>query len=172
VATKNASRADDAVNEDLNDSVASAVKNDNTFTDAQLRSVDSFEAALALASQEYGDVLDAADEIGSGFVNLDNKDRLIDTTFLILSFAISEGDFRGDDGFLQHFASVRVVTRAGEKFWFTDGGTGIYRQLEDLAVRSGRKGGILVNNGLRKSEYEFEDSKGNMQPGVTYYLNV
>lgn len=144
-----------------------------TFTDADLRGIASFEDALALATATYGDVVDATDEIGSGFVRLDNKSRLIDTPFVIMSFALSEGDYiDGGTGVKQHFASVRVVTRSGDKYWFTDGGTGIYRQLEDMSVRSGRNGGILVDGGLRKSEYQFEDSDGNMQPGTTFYLNV
>jgi hypothetical protein len=173
MAAKNATRADDqTVNDSIDDSAAATETPDAHFSDVQLRGVSSFEEAMQLATETFGDVLDAADEIGSGFVKLENKDRLVDTEFVILSYSMSEGDFRDTDGFLQHFVSARIVTRAGEKFFFTDGGTGIYRQLEDLAVRSGRTGGIHVKNGLRRSEYTWVDKNGNDQPGVTHYLNV
>lgn len=165
-------RSDEDRDVAIANAVGDAVADDPNFSDAELRTISSFEDALALAEHTFGDVLDATTEIGSGFVRLENKDRLCDETFIILSFSLTEGDFIGDDGFKQHFAAVRVVTKSGGKYWFTDGGTGIYRQLEDLKTRSNRGGGILVNNGLRKSTYEWEDDKGNMQPGVTYYLNV
>lgn len=170
---RNATRADDqSVNNSTSDSAVVSEPQDNQFSDAQLRSVTSFDEAVALATQTFGDVLDATEEIGSGFTRLENKDRLIDVPFIILSFSMSEGDFRGDDGQLQYFTSLRVVTKSNDKYWFTDGGSGIYRQLEDLAVRSGRTGGILVEHGLRKSEYTWTDNKGNDQPGITHYLNV
>jgi hypothetical protein len=169
---KSATSADDSIDDSATDSAVVEETPDVHFSDADLRTIDSFDAALALATQTFGDVLDAAEEIGTGFTKLENKDRLVDVPFLILSFSMSEGDFRDDEGFLQQFVSVRIVTRSGEKYFFTDGGTGIYRQLEDLAVRSGRTGGILVQNGLRRSEYTWVDDKGHDQPGVTHYLNV
>jgi hypothetical protein len=167
-ATSGATRADD-------DTLAGTVSdslNDAFYTDADLRAVKSFEDALKLVTDTVGDVLDAADEIGSGFVQIDNKDRLVDTAFVILSFSINDGDFRDTEGFLQKFVSVRVVTRSNDKYWFTDGSTGIARQLRDYVEMGGRKAGLLVKNGLRKSEYTFTDSNGNEQPATTYYLNV
>jgi hypothetical protein len=146
--------------------------NDAFYTDADLRAVKSFEDALQLVTATIGDVLDATDEIGSGFAQLDNKDRLVDTAFVILSFSINDGDFRDAEGFLQKFVSVRVVTRSGDKYWFTDGSTGIARQLRDYVEMGGRKAGLLVKQGLRKSEYTFTDANGNEQPATTYYLNV
>jgi hypothetical protein len=148
------------------------IENSQPFSDADLRSVTSFDEALELAQREYGDVLDATDEIGAGFVELKDKSRLVDVPFVILSFTINEGDFRNEHGQLQYFCACRVVTRSGDKYWFTDGGTGIYQQLEDLAVRSRRMGGILVPRGLRESKYEWTDEYGNQQPGITHYLNV
>lgn len=144
---------------------------DVNFSDTELRSVSSFEDAMRLAAEKYGSVIDAADEIGSGFVMLDNKDKLVGEPFVILSYSFPEGDYRDADGNIGHFAVMRVVTKHGDRFVVTDGSHGIYSQLDEFHVRSGRKGGILVNGGLRKSEYETEIN-GVMQPAVTYYLNV
>jgi hypothetical protein len=142
------------------------------FNDADLRSLTSFDDAIALIERTYGDVLDAAEEIGTGFVKLENKNRLLGVPFVILNFTPSVGDFVDDNGQPQYFVAVRLMTSTGEKLWFTDGGTGIYRQLEDLHVRSNRNGGIYVREGLRVSQYKWVDDKGNEQPGETFYLNV
>lgn len=145
--------------------------NDVVFSDTDLRGITSFEDALRLAAEKYGSVIDAADEIGSGFVMLDDKDKLVNEPFVIISYTFPEGDFRNDDGELSHFAVMRVVTKHGDRFVVTDGSHGIYSQLDEFYVRSGRKGGLLVGGGLRKSTYETEIN-GVMQPATTYYLNV
>lgn len=144
---------------------------DVNFSDTELRGISSFEDAMRLAAEKYGDVIDAADEIGSGFIMLDNKDKLVGEPFVILSFAFPEGDFLDEDGNPGHFAVVRLVTKHGDRFVVTDGSHGIYQQLEDFHIRSGRSGGLVVSGGLRKSEYKTEVN-GVMQPAVTYYLNV
>lgn len=167
-AASGATRADD---DTLANTVGESL-NDLFYTEADMRAIHSFEDALKLVTDTVGDILDATDEIGSGFAQLDNKDRLVDTTFIILSFSINDGDFRDAEGFQQKFVSLRVVAQTGEKYWFTDGSTGISRQLRDYVEMGGRKAGLLVKNGLRKSEYTFTDANGNEQPAKTYYLNV
>lgn len=141
------------------------------FSDAELRGISSFEDALRLAEEKYGSIIDAAEEIGSGFVMVDNKDKLVGEPFVILSFSFPEGDFLDENGNPGHYAVVRLVTKHGDRLVLTDGSHGIYQQLEDFHIRSGRTGGLLVNGGLRKSEYKTEVN-GVMQRAVTYYLNV
>lgn len=144
----------------------------NRFSDAELRGADSFDAAVALATATFGGVIDASTEIGSGFVMLTSKDRLVNEPFVILSFSFHEGDYlRGDTGEKGFFVAVMLVTKRNERFVMIDGGAGIYSQLDDFYVRTSRSGGMLVNMGLRKSEYETEID-GRMQPATTYYLNV
>lgn len=143
-----------------------------TFADAELRGITSFEAAIAAVEGKFGSVADASEEIGSGFVMLDDKEKLIGETFIIVSFSFPQGDYRDDNGELSHFAVARLVTQRGDRYVITDGGHGIYSQLDEFAVRSGRAGGLLVRGGLRKSEYEYVNDKGITQPAVTYYLNV
>lgn len=161
----------DAVESEMDVETADALDS-AVFSDTELRGIGSFEEAMALASDKFGDVLDASAVIGSGFIMLEDKDKLLNETFLILSTSFPEGDFRDADGVASHFAVVRLVTARNDHYVITDGGHGIYSQLDEFSVRTGRSGGILVKGGLRKSEYEYTDDKGNVSPAVTYYLNV
>lgn len=140
------------------------------FSDSELRSVDSFEIALALAEATYGDTIEASDVIGSGFVMLDNKDRLIGERFIILhmSFPASQTFRDKDTGEFAHFVAAMIVTERNERLVLVDGGAGIYSQLDEWYVRTGRSGGLIVR-GLRKSEYDLPDGSGK---GITHYLNV
>lgn len=148
-------------------------RNTVTFSDTELRGIGSFAEALALVETKYGDVIDASSEIGSGFVILEDKDALLNVPFVILSYAFPEGDRVDAHGIARHYSLMRVVTKHNEHFVVTDGGTGIYEQLDEYYVRSGRKGGLLVERGLRKSEYVYTDpTTGEVSPATTYYLNV
>lgn len=145
---------------------------DTVFSDTELRGITSFEDALALVQETYGDVLDAADEIGSGFVLLKDKNKLVDVPFIILSFSFPEGDFTDENGLKSHFSVMRVVTERGDRYVVVDGSTGIYDQLDQFYGRSGRNGGMMVKGGLRRSDYEYTDAQGKTSPASTYYLNV
>ncbi len=140
------------------------------FTDAELRGITSFDDAMRLATDTFGSVSEAADEIGSGFILLKDKNRLIDVPFVIMSFSLSQSDeYRDKDGNALTFASIMLVTQAGERFIITDGSTGLCAQLDEWYVRSGRMGGLFVKGGLRESTYDLPDGTGK---GHTHYLNV
>ena len=51
-----------------------------------------------------------------------------------------------------------------------DGGSGIARQVVGFLERTDRRKGLLVEGGLRVSEYTYTDEKGNELPAKTYYL--
>lgn len=167
MATK--SRAVEPSVEEITDAID--VDQNVSFSDTELRGITSYEDALRLVETKYGDVVDAADEIGSGFVLLSDKNKLVGEPFVILSLNFIEGDYRNDLGEKTYYVAARVVTKHGDRFVLIDGSAGIYIQLDDWHVRSGRSGGMVVSGGLRKSEYETEIN-GQMQPATTYYLNV
>lgn len=152
------------------DEVDSRTGTARVFTDTDLRGIDSFEAAIQAAERQYGAIVEASDEIGSGFVILENKDRLIDNRFIILhmTFPTSKTYRNPDTGEYVSFVSCHIVTANNERYILIDGGAGIYAQLDEWSVRSNRSGGLVVN-GLRKSEYDLPDGSGK---GTTYYLNV
>jgi hypothetical protein len=116
------------------------------FSDANLREVQTFEQAFALAEEAWGEVIDISKELGNGFMLVTDKSVLIDVPFVILSFAFNEGTWGT-------FTSVAVVTKDNRKFIFNDGSTGVCEQLVELAREHKRFGGYLVQGGLSQSTY-------------------
>lgn len=140
------------------------------FSDDDLRNISTFDDAFALMAEAYGqENIFAADQIiGNGFRVLSSKekDRLIGVECVFLSWRFNPGKYNDE------FVSVLVVTRAGEKFLMNDSGHGIYQQLHGVTESTGREGGMFVRNGLSRSDYEYEDDKGEMKPATTYYIDT
>lgn len=141
-------------------------RNSDVYDVTELRGISSFEEALALVQEKMGDTVNAEKELGTGFrvLNGPDKDRLLGVTFIILSMDFNNGD-QGD------FVSFLCVTEEGNKYIVNDGSTGIFKTLDEYRLRGGKPGALLVNGGLRKSEYE-KEVEGKMTKAVTYYLNV
>ncbi len=141
-------------------------RNSDVYDVTELRGIGSFEDALALVQDKLGDTINAEKELGTGFrvLNGPDKDRLLGVSFIILSMDFNEGDQGA-------FVSFLCVTENGGKFIVNDGSTGVYKQLDEYRLRGGKPGGLLVNGGLRKSEYD-KEIDGRMTKAVTYYLNV
>ena len=114
--------------------------------DQDLREIGSYEDALALAESINETVLDIAEELGSGFALLEDKDKLAKTEFVVIQWRFTAGDFGG-------FVSAACVTKGGDKFIINDGSAGIMAQLMELSQKHKRFGGLRVPNGLRKSQY-------------------
>lgn len=134
------------------------------FQDETLREITSFDEAFAAAQDAFGGVIDASQEIGTGFdlLNTEAKDSLSGVPFIIVEMAFNHGD-------MGEFVSVVAVTEHNRRVIFNDGSTGIYKQLKQLNDRTGRVGGILVKGGLRRSDYPATDER---PAGTTYYLAV
>lgn len=116
------------------------------FDDLALRGITSFDDAVEAATAEWGEVVDYAEEFGSGFSVLENKTELVGERSLILSFKINEGKWGG-------FVSALVLTERGGKYIVNDGSEGMYKQLRGIALQ-GRNGGILMQKGLSRSTYD------------------
>jgi len=117
--------------------------------DAALRDIASYEEAVQLAEAVHGVVTDIADELGTGFVVLDNKDKskLVDVPMIAILWKFSAGDYGA-------FVSMAVVTNKGDKFIVNDGSTGIFRQLKELSSDKRVFGALKIPHGLRESEYD------------------
>ena len=143
------------------------------FDVTTLRGIGSFDDAVALLTETYGEIEDATNVIGSGFrLGTDHdKFRLIDTAFIIVRMTFPQSDKYkdADTGEYVHYAVLHVVTANNEKIIIMDGGVGIYQQCEEWSVRTGKQGGLVVRGGLRVSTYDLPDGSGE---GTTYYLNV
>lgn len=144
----------------------------HTISTAQLAEVTSFDDALALIESTYGaDALVlASDVLGDGFTLCENKDQLIGVPCAFVSWADSVGDFGP-------YVVARVVTQDGRKLVIVDGSTGIYSQLVAFTERFGRSGGLVSKNGLRRSDYEYDDvdkqtGETVKRPASTYYVDT
>jgi hypothetical protein len=142
---------------------------------AQLREVTSFDDALNLIRETYGEAaLDtAAGALGDGFALTQNKDRFCGVPLLFVHWTISDGDYPilGDDGKptgeVGKFVAARIVTKDGGKYIITDGGTGIGRQLQVYTAETG-KTYLLAEKGLRVSRYSNEFTAD----GETFYVDT
>lgn len=143
-------------------------KNASKYDLTELRGVDSFDAAVALAKAKLGaeSVVEAANVLGNGFTVLPTADKgkLIGVKFLMLWVDFNQGD-QGP------FCSFGIVTEDDRKLIVNDGSTGIYAQLDEWYGRSSYAGGLIVN-GLRESRYTYTDDNGVEKGAVTFYLNV
>jgi hypothetical protein len=133
---------------------------------------DSFESALALLEGNGVTVDTAAVVMPDEFPEIEKKD-LVNVPVMLLTWNISNperGEFEGQ------YIVVRGITRAGKRFRFSDGSTGIFQQLRKLTgVRiqqgySTPNAGLIVEKGLVKSDYTFTDDKGKPTNATTFYL--
>ena len=132
------------------------------FDDDTLASLASMDDAIALLTGAGMEIRDVKDLIGDGF-SLSEKSALVNVPFLIFdSKIVTDGD-HGD------FSVTRVVTSDGRKLVLTDGGTGIFRQIQQMHGR-GIFGGVICKEGLTVSEYTYTDEKGKDTPAKTYYF--
>lgn len=115
-------------------------------SDEQLRNVDSYEDAMLLAEEINGVVSDISEKLGTGFIILEDKDKLVKTEFVAILWRFSAGTFGG-------FVSMAVVTKGGDKYIVNDGSAGIFEQLRELSAMEKQFGGMKVPRGLRVSEY-------------------
>lgn len=142
------------------------------FKREDLRQINSLQDALALAVETYGQpVANAATELGDGFAVLptEKKHLLIGLPCVFLEWNFNNGDSGP-------FVSARVVAQREDGSVFrcilNDGSTGIYKVLREYTDAEGRDGGLFVPNGLRVSEYMYEDEHGQRKPAKTYYIDT
>lgn len=131
----------------------------------------SFEEILALASEMIGQA-DLA-YIGSAYLSAD-KSELVKQPFIIREWKFADGDY-------SPFVIVKALTQDDRMVIFTDGGAGIFRQLEQVTDHRSARGlpareMLLCPNGLRVSEYTVGDDGKPLKrgesgrPARTYYI--
>lgn len=132
------------------------------FNREQLGAIDSFDAAIALATAEYGDIVLADEQplLGDGFRVADEDDKrsaLIGVPLLLLDWSFRESET--GEWVLIH-AVQRTADGGAVKWVITDGGTGIAKDLKEFTEKTGRDGGMLVRKGLRVSDYYIDAETG------------
>jgi hypothetical protein len=139
----------------------------DTFTDDELRNVESFADLAKLMQDKEVQSTDVSTVLGDGFTLLSTaeKRQLIKVPLAVVSWTFAQGD-NGE------FVSLRVITKTNQKVIINDGSTGIRDQVKDL-VQRGIKPVVWVAKGLRVSEYDYEDEKtGEMKRAQTFYLDT
>lgn len=143
----------------------------SAYSREALAEIDSFDAALAMATEQYGPVVDAADVLGDGFALLDSnsKSMLEGIPLILMEWNFRDGDFG------KPFVSVRVVAKHPNgsmgRYIVNDGSTGIAEQLAEYTKRHGRYGGLVVSKGFLRSDYDVEID-GKKSRATTWYLNL
>jgi len=135
-----------------------------TFTADELRTVESLADFQKLAAERGVSVANAADVLGDGFelYATNEKAKLVGVPFVIIDYRFTEGD-NGE------FVTVRLMTNKNDKIIINDGSTGIRDQLK--ALHANGVASMYVPSGLRVSEYEYEDDKGEKSKAKTFYLS-
>lgn len=135
----------------------------NAISDLQ-----SFQEAIDKIGAEVGAILNIEDYTGDGFLPLSDKDKLINVPFVIV-----DGHFpKSSKGKKETYVLLRVITIANDRWFFSDGSTGIYEQCIEVVEKVGRLAGALVRGGLVKSGYDYVDEAGNTTEASTYYFNT
>jgi hypothetical protein len=140
------------------------------FTDSILAKITSFDDAKGMLDST-GIVLESMSDYGTGF-SIMEKSKLVGVPFLILEWRFNNSDLN-EGGFV----SVAAVTKHDDKVIFNDGSTGILAQLRMVTEqRTERKhptpqAGLIVADGLTRSDYSYTDDKGKTIPASTYYLS-
>lgn len=154
---------------------ALSIPDDVTLTERvvskdQLASVTSFDDALALMQEAYG-VVTRSDEFGDGFNVLEDKMKLVGVPFAIIDSSLHESKEIMRDGKPAIFSVLRVMDKDSRKWVITDGSTGICEQIKEWRAKTGRRGGFVAMKGLRVSQYDYQDEKGNVTKASTFYLD-
>jgi hypothetical protein len=142
------------------------------FANAETILADTYGEALINASGEIV-IPEAPEEIGDGFSITKDKDQFLTIRLLIVNYQFSIGDYETDagNGEKGEFVTVWVISARG-KHKFSDGSSGIYKQLREYYDRTGRLY-LAAPNGLRKSEYTYEDPQTHKKtPAATYYIDT
>lgn len=139
------------------------------ISNEQLKGIQSFEDAIALAQEIYGE-LASSDELGNGFVMVE-KETLLGVPFVVVDTSVKPSEKFKRDGQPSLWAIIRAVTKDHKKVIITDGSTGLCQQIIQWRTEKGKTGGFMAFHGLRKSEYEYTDEKGNTSPATTYYID-
>lgn len=133
---------------------------------------ESYDEALALLGS-VTEIADATEDLADEWTEID-KEKLVNVPFLLVAWTISSED---DADFGNQYVVVRGITSAGKRFRFTDGSTGIFRQLVRLTgdrlknpvTAPYANMGLKCPEGLVKSEYN-KTINGERTRAVTYYI--
>lgn len=137
------------------------------FSNEELSNIQDFNQALELLAEKLGadNVHRASDVLGDGFKLLSNKDLLAGVGCIFVTWDFHQGT-HGE------FVAAKVITQDNQKYVVIDGSTGIRDQLRAYTTEYNKRGGLVCEKGLRRSDYKFTDDKGELKDASTFYLDL
>jgi hypothetical protein len=140
-------------------------ENSDGLSEENLREIENFDDIKTLSG--VAEITSISAVLGTGFSVLEDKARLLNLGFIIVKFGTHESEKNGGE-----FSTLHVVTDTKEKWIVNDGSTGIHAQMTELKEKLGSVCPLFVPRGLRVSEYDYENDKGETSRARTYYLNT
>ncbi|SRR6266536_2175924 len=145
---------------------------EDVFDDLQLSEIKTFEDAIRAVEGVFGEVTDAAEELGTGFAVLptDDKSKLVGIPLIFVQWRFNTGD---NGEFVSATAVAQTAPGVSARYIINDGSTGIRDQLKAYTEKTGKTGGLAARRGLRVSNYDYEDPKtGEVKRAKTYYVDT
>lgn len=135
---------------------AEVIRPESAFTPEMLDGITDFDSALALAEQVHGEVV-----VSKGVRVADDRVKMsiLGWPMILLEWVFLVSDKFGNKP--REYVEMLVVVKNPEtgevsKWRMSDGSTGIYAQLRAYSDKTGRTGGVRVDQGLRVSEYKID----------------
>lgn len=136
--------------------VAEVMRPEFNISDEEMMNLDSFDAAIELATAKHGAVTTSKAVRIAGDAE---KAKLVGLPILLMEwhFVVSDGRF-GDKGreYVEVLCAVKEADGGLQRWKITDGSTGIAKQLRAYTDKTGTTGGVFVPNGIRVSEYPLD----------------
>lgn len=146
-------------------------------------------AAAQKVARHFAHLDDVATALGSDLIEWDivspsfdvvQKDMFEGLPLVVIAWKFNESDkfqVLNSDGnpIPAWFVSALVASydddgNIGRPVIINDGGTGIYKQLEQVSDEFGVFGGIKCPKGLRRSTYDYTSPDGKVSEATTWYL--
>lgn len=152
-----------------------------TATRLDQKVLDTFTTPQAMQDYFASLGFDPFDNEADGIKSLrliKDKNELVGVPFMLVEWRKTESTEVKRKGAPVYFSSAEaMLIETGEKVIINDGGTGIHEQLVTLTEHRiannhpAPYNGRYVQNGLRVSEYDYEDNDGNVTRASTFYLD-
>lgn len=142
------------------------------FNDTALAAITDFQSVLDLFNAE-NIVPESMSDYGTGFEIAKEKGNLVGVPFIILEWRFNKSAHDAE----RPFVSAAIVTKDGRKLILNDGGTGICEQLNNVtaqriaAEHPKPQVGLMVKDGLTRSDYKYVNDKGTESTATTFYLS-
>jgi hypothetical protein len=124
----------------------------------------------ATTIEELEAILGGIEDYAFG-VRVVDKSMLVDRDIILCDWTFNVSKTVTQGGIPVRFVSVTVFdVETRTMAVFNDGSTGVFAQLEAYTEKHDKVGAIRLRQGLRVSEYDYVNEKGDTTPAKTYYL--